>query len=73
MVAGLTASAAARKLGINPRTMYRYLNGDRVVSRCVYYAMLGLIAEAQEQAQQRQDQSTKPRDELGRWAGSEVI
>ncbi len=45
MVCNLTMAAAARKLGLDPRTFRRYVRGHRDVPRYLPYAMLGLITE----------------------------
>ncbi len=45
MVCNLTMAAAARKLGLDPRTFRRYVRGQRDVPRYLPYAMLGLITE----------------------------
>lgn len=65
-LAGLSANAAARKLGINNRTMYRYVNGERVVPLAIDWAMRGLIAHRDEWLKPS-DRSTQARSKLGRW------
>lgn len=45
MVCNLSLAAAARKLGLDPRTFRRYVRGQRDVPRYLPYAMLGLITE----------------------------
>ena len=43
--AGLSQSGAAREIGIEPRTMRRYIAGDLPVPRAIEYALRWVVSQ----------------------------
>jgi plasmid maintenance system antidote protein VapI len=52
---GLSQRAAARLLGINERTMRKYIAGDLVIPELLVWALRGLAEREQEQMRLREE------------------
>jgi plasmid maintenance system antidote protein VapI len=52
---GLSQRAAARLLGINERTMRKYIAGDLVIPELLVWALRGLAEREQEQMRVREE------------------
>jgi transcriptional regulator with XRE-family HTH domain len=52
---GLSQRAAARRLGINERTMRKYIAGDLVIPELLVWALRGLAEREQEQMRVREE------------------